>query len=34
MYLFAVWNEVWVGTAGIARSLELQNFMAAKLHER
>ena len=31
MYLFAAWNEVWVGTAGVARGIELQSFMAAKL---
>ena len=24
-------KKVWVGTAGIAESIELQNFMAAKL---
>ena len=24
-------KKVWVGTAGVARSIELQNFMAAKL---
>ena len=30
MYWFSVKN-VWVGTAGIARSIELQNFVAAKL---
>ena len=31
MCWLAAWNEDWVGTAIVAQSTELQNFMAAKL---